>query len=578
MSLSFWTIGRLAPALGGIAAFLVVATLGAPGITCDEPLDVGPGRKYVATLLRKGGHFFDREVVWRVYHDNAEHPPLGRWLLGLASTLGEPFESWLGGPDPFSVHAGRLAPALAFAVLVDLIARTAGRRYGRVAALVAGLSLILMPRVFAHAHFGALDTFLTLFWIAALLAAVRALERKHVLAAMAGAGVVWGLALLTKIHAWLLPPIVLIWSLTRLRLDDRGNVPLPSLLAGEGPSIARVGERLPPPSPLRGGGGKRSGLKAVLLTLAAFVVWLVSGLTVFFLGWPWLWYDTLARLRQYFGTGLERPAIRVQYFGQVYLDRDVPWHYPWFYFAVTVPVGLHLLGTLGVFQAWRMRRADSFPLLLVGTVLFWLAVFSTRVPVYDGERLFLVVFPLWALVIGLGFAAVWRRAQSRWLRGLLVALFAAQGHGVTALHPFGLSYYNALVGGLPGAERRGLELTYWGDAIDRVLLDGLAQRARAGQTVALVPTLHHVQPEAAMTPALFQSLGQRGDALRSEADAPRADWLIVYRRTAYWRPELGPLLARAQPLLQRTRQGVWLSRVYALPPSRPHAGDPRPDR
>ena len=51
--------------------------------------------------------------------------------------------------------------------------------------------------------------------------------------------------------------------------------------------------------------------------------------------------------------------------------------------------------------------------------------------------------------------------------------------GVVATYPFGLSYYNLLVGGLPGAERLGLELTYWSDAVDDVLLDRLARDAPA---------------------------------------------------------------------------------------------------
>src|SRR5689334_13447784 len=80
-----WLIG-----LG--AGLAVVATLDAPGLTVDEPLDVRPGRTYLAVLRSQGLHFFDRQVVEQVFRDNAEHPPLGRWLLGVASVLGEPFE------------------------------------------------------------------------------------------------------------------------------------------------------------------------------------------------------------------------------------------------------------------------------------------------------------------------------------------------------------------------------------------------------------------------------------------------------------------------------------------------------
>ena len=71
-------------------------------------------------------------MVDRVFRDNAEHPPLGRWLLGIASMLGEPFEVLLKGPDPTGsyVLAGRLAPALAFGVLVGLSLAVARRGAG----------------------------------------------------------------------------------------------------------------------------------------------------------------------------------------------------------------------------------------------------------------------------------------------------------------------------------------------------------------------------------------------------------------------------------------------------------------
>src|SRR5262249_5472307 len=158
------------------------------------------------------------------------------------------------------------------------------------------------------------------------------------------------------------------------------------------------------------------------------------------------------------------------------------------------------LGVLGLIRACRSRRMDRFPILLMGAIGLFLVLFSTRGPVYDGARLLLVALPLWAMLVGLGFQSVvgWA-GDRRWLCGAIVASVSAQGYGVIALHPFGLSYYNALVGGLPGAERLGLELTYWGDTIDPRLLDDVAQHAQPGQVVALAPTLHHIQGTASTT-------------------------------------------------------------------------------
>jgi 4-amino-4-deoxy-L-arabinose transferase-like glycosyltransferase len=525
-----WSPVRLALAIGAAAGLAVVLTLGDPGLTTDEPLDVRPGRTYVATLRARGLAFFERSVVDHVFRDNAEHPPLGRWLLGIASTLGQPFEILLLGPDPLGLYilSGRLAPALAFAVLAGLVVHASARRYGTTAGLAAGFSLVVMPRVFAHAHFGALDTFIGLFWTLSLLAADRALTGRRPVLAMAGAGAVWSLALLTKIHAWFLIPVVLVWT------------------------IARLG---------------RSG-RAV----GAFTAWAAGGLGLFVIGWPWLWYDTVSRLREYLITSVERTSIQVQYLGQVYADHDVPWHYPWVYFAVTVPVGLQILGLLGLARGLRKWRDDLFPLLLAGSIGLFLVVFSTRIPVYDGERLFLVVFPLWAMLIGHGFALLWEGLHARkWVRGGLIAIVIGQGYGVLALHPFGLSYYNMLIGGLPGAERLGMELTYWGDAVDRVLLDRLVKDLPPESTAALVPTLYPGQGIMTTT----RAMARRPILLGDQETAFRSGWLVISRRTAYWRPELRPRLARGRAVFERRRQGVWLSAIYSVPAGNFNAPRPR---
>ena len=519
------SLGFLPWLCGGIATLLVLLTLADPGITVDEPLDVRPGRTYLATLQARGWRFFDPSVIDAVFRDNAEHPPLGRWLLGLASTLGQPFEVLLrGGPDPIGLYvvAGRVAPALAFGVMVGAVTLAAGRAGGRPSGLVAGVALVLMPRVFAHAHLAALDTFISLFWTLALLGFLGASRQRRLVPAMVGAGLLWGLALLTKIHAWFVPPLVFLWAITQL--------------------------------PIR-------------RAIPAYLVWLATGFLVFFVGWPWLWADPRGRLSAYLGTGVARVSIRVLYFGTTYADRDVPWHYPWFYFLTTVPVGLMALAAWGTIRGWSDPACRAITRFWVGSVLIFLVLFSTQVAIYDGERLFLVVFPAVAILAGQGFGFVWDRSR-RIRRGMLVGFVLAQGTGLIWMHPFGLSYYNALVGGLPGAERLGLELTYWGDAVDDVLLDRLASEARPDQTAALVPTLAPNQGKIATTRRLA-----RIPLVIADADgAASADFLVVSRRSAYWSDVVSERLHTDEWIMVRSRQGVWLSALLARrkpsPPSR----------
>jgi 4-amino-4-deoxy-L-arabinose transferase-like glycosyltransferase len=508
---------RRIPALAGLLALLsVLLTLDHPGLTVDEPLDVAPGREYLRLLAKSPGRFLSPAVIDATYANNKEHPPLGRWLLGLASTLFEPIEAQLRGPDPTEryVRAARVAPALAFALLVLVVVRWSGRTAGPVAAVGTGLSLLTMPRVFGHAHLAALDTFVALTWTSAYLAALDASEARRLLPALR-AGLLTGLALLTKIHGWLLFPMLALLLLRCPGWRPKANLALAALLA----------------------------------------------VTLFFVGWPWLWNDPAGRLAAYFRTGLERIPIRVLYFGTVYRDVDVPWHYPWFYTIATVPLGTLVLGALGAGAALRPTEHQPRPRAFLLAIVLWLALFSTNLPVYDGERLFLPVFPLLAVLAGRGLALAWNTVRGTWGRALLAGAVVAQGYGLFSIHPFELSYYNALMGGLRGAERMGLELTYWGDAVDDRLLDELARRAAPGALVARVPTLSPSQGLFATTRALMR----RDLHMNDQEERGRAAWLVIDRRTAYWPDDVAALVRQQAPAAVRRRQGVWLSGLWKGP-------------
>lgn len=508
---------RVAWASGLVAALLAVLTIDGPGITVDEPLDVRPGRTYLANLRAFGWGFFRPEIVEKTFRDNAEHPPLGRWLLGIASELGEPFELMRRGADPIGLYirSGRLAPALAFGLLVGLVAHFCTRRGGTIAGIAAAFGLMAMPRVWSHAHLGALDAFVASTWTVALLGAIAASESRRPLLGMAIAGLLFGLAVLTKIQGWLLAPIVGGWAIYRL--------------------------------------GPRRGI-------AAAILWGLVGAALFFAAWPWLWYDTGGRLVRYFATATERAVIRTQYFGVVYDDRATPWHYPLFYFAATIPVGLLALGGIGACGGWRDRRAE--PLFLAATIVALLGLFATIAPVYDGERLFLMAFPLWAILVGFGTARIWGGWTSRGARTALIAFLLAQGYGAIATHPYGLSYYNLLAGGTRGAERLGLELTYWSDSVDDRLLGELARIVAPGEKVALVPTLAPSQGAVLTTRALLA----RGVVIADQEGLPDADWAIVHRREAYWGDAARGLIRSKPPEASSGIQGTWLSGIWKVNP------------
>jgi hypothetical protein len=473
-----------------------------PGITLDESFNVQMGvyqwkalREYNLALL----HPESVREVFGTKAYNPDHPPLGRIWLGFWHDLIE----WLFPPSDHPVDANgirfvtdcaRVGSATAFALTVLLIGVVATKWYGRSAGIVAAVSLVLMPRLFAHAHLASLETFLNLTYSATVLAVghwwrfeseeVDESRRdsnsghgvtRRLLGAPALTGVLFGLALLSKMQAILIPPIVGVWALWYLRV--RAIKPL--LIFG------------------------------------------VVGLCVFFVGWPWLWIDPAHHFREYFARTTSRAVLNCYYLGQVWADRDVPWHYPFVMFAVTVPIGLHALGLLGAVvqptqsvseggtaavPRLRIGLVGSREQLLLAATVFPLLLFALPgVAVYDGERLFLVSFPMWAVLIGRGAEMVLsdlrHRAESgRWCQmanvrtrvAAITIFLLAQSVGVIVMHPCQLSYYNLLVGGLYGADRLGFERSYWGDSVTRSLLAAEVSR-REGGSVEVMPVLHQFQ-------------------------------------------------------------------------------------
>ena len=529
-------LGPLLIALIAVATVaLTLAPEGSgPGVTCDEQYHADRGKQLVTALRQQGLAFFlpaniDRNFYWRPGNPPVQ-APLGYWLLGGIHYLFDPAPD---NPNVLSITAARFAPALAFALLILMVGCWTTRHEGQLAGMVASAAVFLMPRLFAHAHLAALDMLTTLFFVAAVLAVAEA-ARDGRTWCFALAGAVWGAAILVRLHGLLAAPPIVLWLLWRFRK------------------------------------------KSVLPVLA----WVTTGAITVFAGWPWLWLAPLTHFRQFLSSGTGRDSIHVFYAGQVWADRDVPWHYPWIMFAVTIPLGLLVLGIAGLWAKSREKSPSNNPLapdfsgsLLLGTMFFVLFVFSwPGTPVYDGERLFLMVFPLWAIWVGIG--AKWflekslaTRLPSRLRYGILFAFLAIQATGLIVYHPCHLSYYNYLVGGLPGAERLGFEITYWGDTVREPMLAEAMQLS--GETsLALAPSLAPFQIEGIRisSPAIHDKtipLPILGWDPNDQAGYKGFRYAVIYHRradlaAAEW------LLKNGRVVSQYENQGVWLAKLVKL--------------
>jgi len=537
------------PLIVGLAGWLaVVLTRSDPGLTSDEPFSVFYGKDYVTRFCERGREFFSPESINETFDSRREHPPLGRWAIGWVHWL---LDEHRQDATYVNIYAARVAPATAFALMLVLLTRVVGSRHGEFAGVAAGVALVLMPRAFGHAHFAALDTFVSCTYLIAVLSAAWMMEGRWPSLRAPLAGIALGAALLTKMHGGFLIPIVWLWGVCSHRF--RG---LPALL-----------------------------------------IWSFTGAAVFFIGWPWLWGDltklwsevstgtfqlhqlphTLDRLSLFLMSSLDRQTIHVTYLGRTYADWAVPWHYSWLMFAVTVPAGLLVIGLCGLVRLLVSVRSDPRGQLYLVALLFPLVVFSMpRVPVYDGVRMFLMVFPLWAIMVGrgAGLFAEWleRLCRPRWAIAAVAGVLACQACGVIYYHPFQLSYYNLLVGGLGGAERRGFEVTYWGDAVTPSLVNEWSQLAPEESCAVVVPSLYDAHPE------LFETelTSRRHQQLRGSLES-KCPYLIVFNRKAYLDGVRDIIDSPDSiPLAETSKAGVWLSRVYVrrLPGAANNNDDP----
>ncbi len=514
-----------------------------PGITLDESFNVQMGAFYVQALSAYGGFIFDPEIAREVFTTdgyNPDHPPLGRIWLGIFQELAAKSLPATGLTGAFITLLARTGSAVAFALTVFVIGLFTSKHFGRRAGMIAALALVCMPRLFGHAHLASLETVLNLMWTLAVLGIAQTwpkpVTQSHAshlsdqpsnLSDVASAtptalaavltGVLLGLVALTKIQFVLLPPVVIVWALWFWRA------------------------------------------KAV----RPIAIWGTTGFAVFWLGWPWLWLKIPDNLLAFLGRSTDRVALKCYYFGTIYADRDVPWHYPWVMFLATLPLALVLLGAWGFVSQRKQLLTDPRIALLVLTMLAPLCLFSTSVAVYDGERLFLPSFISWAIFAGIGGTRLYELLHAHVRRpaiGLAAALLMMLS-GLFSVGPYWLSYYGGLVGGLRGASSLGLEINYWGDSFSRSMWERVAAHVPDHEAIAVAPVLHQFH----LREIVNQNIPVQQHGWRIEPFDPRfarALFLLTYERRADRQTDAELRAVGFQPIEHIQRQGVPLGTLW----------------
>lgn len=504
--------GPVAAALFALTLGLLGATLTDPGITWDEPHYFASARlqaRWVDTLVRQGPAIaLERETVFEMWdwdHYHNPHPPVYKEGMALTWRATRGFASPLFG--------FRLFPALLFSAMVTAAFLWATAAWGGVAGVGAALAILLSPRLFGHAHIGATETPLAVFWFLTTAAGWWAVERRRS-AGWVVAGIGWGLAAGTKFTGLVVGVPVLAWALWRA-----------------------------PRKALKGG------------TLAGVVM-----IVVFFLLNPMLWVDPGSFLGTWFWESLHREAyapISTFYQGLLY-GFDVPWHHVFVMTAAVTPLGILALAGVGV--AVGLRRVEPAALLALGVVVFvWLLMLTPRAPHHNGIRQFISLFPFLGMLAGYGLKWTGDRSGPSGMALVAALVFVPAAAGLARSHPFYLSYYGEAVGGLAGADARGFERTYWMDAVTVEVLNWMNRELPEDASVHVLG-----QPLALQ---LNQAYGRARPDLRF-VDDPSAEYYLIPMNDFVIGDALRESIRHANPLFEVRRDGVPLVAIY-----RPEGGD-----
>lgn len=469
-----------------LAIFIVILTGQRQyGLSWDEAYYYEPSRsaaRWLGKVLFSSKRPLSAAEIDAAWEEIRELPSFVKIVLGTSSLL---FEKALG-----PLTALRLPAAIAFALTLLLIYSLMIGNYGRRAALAATLAYALTPPLFGHAHIGASESFTSLMTLATVVCFLKGLEKPRWSVLL---GIVFGLAMNTKINCAFLPLILLPWAHVFHRQKYANNF-----------------------------------FAMVFLSPIVMVA-----------TWPWLWHDTAQRLLEYFYFFASHQFTAVFYFGQKYNYGSTlaPWHYPLVMMFYSVPPIILFFVLSGIASAIKdIRRSPVGALLLWGALITLGVAAMPNSPKYDGVRLFLTAFIFLMPLAGVGLSALCERLsldEFKRTKAAIIGIILIGVSGffsVAASFPFNLSYFNIFAGGMRGAWKKGMETTYWGEAVNEDVLKALNELPKGARIKTLA--LHEKVFE------YHQAWGNLRPDLQINRGEPPYDYhLLLVRKGFFARPE-----------------------------------------
>jgi len=455
------------------------------GPSWDEPVYFHSVKNYAAWFKSIGqGNAFNRYTLESVFDLGLLtdcSPTLPKLLATITYST---FKNQLGEFRAFRAYA----PIL-FGILLALIYLRVTSRWGRMAGIASVICVFFMPRVFNDGHIGATETPLCFFWFLTAILFEASFKRRWL---MPLAGISYGLAMSVKFTGFVLPIPLLAWAWIYHRK------------------------------------------KMFYPTLFLFLI----GPLVFFLLEPSMWDDPIVDLLEFVRISAFRQGkvlVPVLFLGRYY-EFSAPFYYAPFMVLVTTPVLTLFLFLLGLIRTALNRFQDQLAIsLIIHSSFFILMMMTPNAPNYDGVRLFLPALIFLGILSGYGFAGVTERLEQilgrlkinhRLTRiSSLVILLIVSAYPLLKVYPYGLEYYNQLIGGVAGARHHGMETTYWWTVVNPDALKRINRALPSNASLVCWPTRANICE-------LYQELG----LLRKDLKITKRkdfDYLLVLSRP-YW--------------------------------------------
>lgn len=535
---------------------LLLSTAPEVGISRDESMYVQASESYgrwYEMLATDPGTALEQKNIDAHFRANHEHPGLTKTLFAFSHLLHKRFDIFDSGTT-----AHRFPGMLSAGLLLWLIYIMGATYGGRLAGLGAALTYAVLPRPFYHAHLNCFDVPITLAVTLCAFAYGRSLTSWRYVVVL---GASFGLALATKHNSWILPGLFLI-HFVYLQISRRwtGRV-----------SLSRVPWFL------------------VSMTLL--------GPPILVLTWPWLWHDGLERFAWYARFHMKHDYYNMAYFGFNHFRPPFPIHFPLIMTAITVPATTLLLSLLGlcseaVLEFGKLRRlappepegdgSTAMPVLWLGCLAAPLLLIALpNTPIFGGTKHWMTAYPFLCLFAGLG-VALCARSGSAWINRQDWACLKASAHrlplarhSISALavgaavipggietahsHPFGLSHYGVVSGGVPGAADLGMNRQFWGFTTGSLSSFFLKHLPKGGRVYICdtTPLAFH----------LMQKDGLLPKGLRAERHLGRADYAIVHHEHHFAEVDfqLWTAYGSVQPAYVLHYDGVPIISVYKNP-------------